>query len=124
VIDLRAGNELAIGAGDAEMARERLEPVARQLARRLVVAAHGVHRVDQLAAGRDQANAASVVASTRRAAARVAAAKARMRDASEVEPNAETARALLEEGEVEPVQVVILDDVGGLRRESARPNGE
>ena len=35
-----------------------------------------------------------------------------MRDASEVEPNAETARALLEEGEVEPVQVVILDDVG------------
>ena len=43
------------GPGEAEVPRDRLEPVARQLARREVVAQHRVERVDQLAARRDEA---------------------------------------------------------------------
>ena len=53
-VDLIAANQLAIRAGDAEVSRDRLESVSRKLARREIVAAHGVERVDELAPGRDE----------------------------------------------------------------------
>ena len=76
---------LAIRAGDAEVPRDRLEPVARQIARREVVAQHGVQRVDQLAAGRDEAYAPAAVA---RRGRRLAARPAWRRPGGPIRPSA------------------------------------
>ena len=108
--------------GEPEVARDRLEAVAGQVARREVVAEHGVERVDQLAAGDGVADAAQ-----RRCPARGRrAAAGRWRrpgptGATERERDAEHARAALEERQIEAVQVVVLDHVriAGARR--ARP---
>jgi hypothetical protein len=91
--------------------RDGLEAVVRQLARREVVAQHGVERVDQLAAGHGEAHAAVRVALARGAPARGAGAEAGRAGAAERERDAEGARAALEERQVEPVQVVVLDHV-------------
>ena len=69
-VDLVAADVLAIRAGDAEVPRDGLEPVTGQLAGREVVAPHGVERVDQLAARRDEADAAAVAVAGRGASAR------------------------------------------------------
>ena len=94
------------------MPRDRLEPVARQVARREVVAEHGVERVDQLAPGRDQPHAAAGVArADRHAAAGPALAQPGPADPAERERHAEQPRAPIEERQIEAVQVVVLDHV-------------
>ena len=72
LVDLLAGNVLAIRAGDAEMPRHGLEPVTRELARREVVPQHRVERVDQLAPGRDEPHRRRA---SRRSTCRAAAAR-------------------------------------------------
>ena len=56
-MNLRAGDVLAIGGGESEVTRDRLEAVAGQVAAGEVVAQDGVERVDQLAARGDEARA-------------------------------------------------------------------
>jgi hypothetical protein len=90
--------------------RDRLEAVPRQLARREVVADHGVHRVDQLAPRRQEPHPPPLVAA-RGPAPGGALAQPQPRHAPQRERHAQPARPLREEGEVEAVQVVVLDDV-------------
>ena len=84
-----------------------------------------VERVDELAARRDEAHApASVpVALAFDAAPRDPLPQARA-DAAQGERDAEPPRAAIEERQVEPVQVVVLDDVriGGLYSCHQPPN--
>ena len=94
------------------MPRDGLEPVTRQLARREVVAQHGVERVDQLAARRDEAHAPPRVGVARpmpRRAARCRSPGGPMRPSASGTPSLR-ARAV-EERQVEAMQVVVLDHV-------------
>src|SRR5262249_49175148 len=110
-VDLGARNELALGTGDAEVARDRLETVPGEIARRLIVASYRVEGVDQLAAGGDEAHASLLVVVSRKAAPRPASTQSGSADAAEVERDAKTLGASLEKGKVEAVEVVVLDDV-------------
>ena len=113
VVDLIAGDVLAIRPREAEVPRDRLEAVPGQLARREVVAQHGVERVDQLAArARRSARGGRSSVAARHAAPRGALAQPRRPDAAERERHAEPARAAIEERQIEAVQVVVLDHVG------------
>ena len=99
------------------MPRDRLEPVARQLARREVVTQHGVQRVDQLAARHGEPHAATSDRARRATPRRAARWRSPGRPgAAERERDAEQARAVIEERQIEAVQVVVLDHVriGGL----------
>ena len=75
-VNLIAGDQLAIGAGDAEMSRDRLQAVSGKFARREIVAEDGVHRVDQLAARRDESHAAGRIVLRAHAAPRGALTQA------------------------------------------------
>ena len=112
LVDPVAADVLAIGPGDAEVPRDRFQSVIGQVAGGEVVAQDGVQRVDQLAAGRDEADAAR--AHRRRRAMPRRAARCR-RPGGPMRPSASgtpsmRARAI-EERQVEAVQVVVLDDV-------------
>jgi len=61
-INLIAADVLAIGSSDAEVPSDGFEAVSGELARGKIVPQHGVHRIDQLTARHDEADAASVVA--------------------------------------------------------------
>src|SRR6185437_15666799 len=63
-VDLVAAYVLAIRGRDSEMLRDGLEPVARQFARREVVAPHCIESVYQLSAWRDESYASPVVGVT------------------------------------------------------------
>ena len=101
------------------MPGDDLESVTGQLARRDVVAAHRVHGVDQLAPRRDESHTATLIgASGQHAAPRRTLAKSRHVEAAERQRDAKDARAPIEEGEVEAVQVVVLDRVGVIGADS------
>src|SRR3954447_18261138 len=111
VVDLGPGDELTIRSRNPKIPRERLEAVTRQLADTAVIPAYGIHRVDQLAARCDEADLPIVLVAARRAATGAALLQAHL-DAAERQRYSETARALVEERDVESMQVVVLDDVG------------
>ena len=92
----------AVRFGNAQVACHFFESMAGQVAGGEVVTEHGVQGIDQLSAGHDEANAAAAGP----------LAEPGGTDASEREGDAEEAGAMVEEGEVEALQVVIFDDVG------------
>jgi hypothetical protein len=106
--DLGAGELLAIGDRDAQVAGDDLQAVAGQVAGREVVAQDRVEGVDQLAARREVAHRAIVDG----VAAPGAAAEQARADPPERQRHAEAAGALDEERQVKAVEVVILEDIG------------
>ena len=119
-VDLAARDVHAAGTRDAQMPGDGLEPVSRKLTRREIVAPHRIERIDQLPARRNEAHAAMARAAfaaagdvgfgytlARRAHPQTRSARPAQRDG-----DAEHARAPVEEREVEPVQVVVLDHIG------------
>src|SRR5262245_15024920 len=93
------------------MTRHGLEPVTRQLARREVVAAHGVECVDQLAPGRHQTNAASGTVVEAHATLCGSLTQLRLTGAPKRERDTKPPRTSLEKWQIEAVQVVVLDDI-------------
>jgi len=110
-VDLMAGDLFAIGGGDAEVAGDGFQTVIGQFPSGEVVAEDGVECVDQFPARRDVTDAAFLVGVGRAAAAGRASAEAGRSNAAKGERDAEELGAASKKGEVEAVEVVILDDV-------------
>ena len=111
-VDLIAAHVLAVRTGEAEVTRDRLEAVAREIAGREVVPKNRVQRIDQLAARCDEPHPPAPVDAARHAAARTALSQPRRSDPAEIERYAEQLRAAIEERQIEAMQVVVLDHVG------------
>ncbi len=93
-------DQLAVRSSDSQVARDGLESVAGQLARREIVAPHGVEGVDQLASRGDESHAATTVGAARGTAACRALPQARRAPhrATERKRYAEDARTPIEKG--------------------------
>jgi len=112
VVDQVAANLLALRTRETEVPRDRLEPVAPQRAGGEAVPQDGVHRVDQLPSGRDQANAPALVPlAGGETAAGGALTQSRRPDPRQRQRHPEPARAPIDKRQIEAVQVVILDHV-------------
>ena len=110
-VDLIAANQLAIRPSDAKVSRDGLQSVAGKLAGREVVSTHCVERVDELASGRDEPNAPATIVAARNAASRRSLSQSADSEATQGERHAKRPRSTVDEGQVEAVQVVILDHV-------------
>ena len=103
---------LAVRSRQSQVTRHRLEAVRGQGPNGVVVAAHGVERVDKLAPGRHESHASLGVVIAHDATARRPLAQPRRRESTEREWDAEAPCAPMEKGKVESMKIVILYHVG------------
>ena len=76
-----------------------------------IVAEHGVERVDQFAARRHEAYAAGGIRAPGCSTAGRPLAQSRRANPAESQRDAENARTRIQERQVEPVEIVVLDDI-------------
>ena len=106
------------------MARHRFEPVTGEIARREVVSQHRVQRVDQFTPRDNESDATARVGATDHSTPSPSLQESRGTGPPERERYPESARAYVEKGEVEAVQVVILDDVRIYLRDPCHETGD